>query len=124
MQNLIVSIFSPSSHCTASKSLLPAIISLGVVVLLLITCVALLVLALAVTATKRNKVREEKGHRNPLNYYSQTRGGEGKTKERIYAEVGKVTVSVKGQKGQYQELNLEAMDKRQYASLRGEGHQC
>ena len=84
---------------------------------------ALLVLALAVTATKQNKVRAGKGPNDPLNYYSQTGGGVEKTKERIYAEVGKRAYPLEGQKGQYQELNMETMDKRQYATLHREG-QC
>ena len=73
---------------------IPAVVSLGVVVLLLISCVVLLVLALAVTATKRNKVRAEKGHTDPTHYYKQTGGGEEKSK-----------------------LNLETMEKRQYETL-------
>ena len=111
--------------CTASSSypLLPAVVSLVVVVLLLITCVALLALALAVTATKLNKLRAEKVHTDPLHCYNQTGGGEGKSTERIYDEVGEVTDPIGEQKGHYQELKLETMDKKQYETLHG-GHQA
>ena len=107
-----------------SYPLLPAIVSLGVVVLLLITCVALLVLALAVTATKLNRLRAEKGHTDPPHYYDQTGGREGKTKEEIYDEVGEGTGPIGEQKGHYQELKLETMEKRQYETLHGKGHWC
>ena len=113
----------PPFPATSNNPLLPAIISLVVVVLLLITCVTLLVLALAVTATKLNKLRAEKEHTDPTHYYSQTGGGEGKTKEGIYDEVGEGTGVIEGQKGHYQELKLETMDKRQYETLHG-GHKC
>ena len=116
---------APSSnfHCTAPCScpLLPAVVSLVVVVLLLITCVALLVLALAVTATKLNKLRTEKAHTDPLHCYNQTGGGEGETKDRIYDEVAEGTDPIGEQKGHYQELKLEALDKKQYETLHG-GH--
>ena len=109
---------APSSnfHCTVPTRypLLPAVVSLVVAVLLLITCVALLVLALAVTATKLNKLRAKKAHTDPLHCYNQTKGGEGETKDRIYDEVGEGTDSIRGQKGHYQELKLETMDKTQY----------
>ena len=109
--------------CTAptSNPLLPAVASLVVVVLLLITCVALLVLALAVTATNLNKLRAEKAHTDPLHCYNQTGGGEGKTKDKIYDEMGEGTDPIGGQKGLYQELKLETMDKSQYETLHG-GH--
>ena len=114
---------SSDSHCTAPSSypLLPAVVSLGVVVLLLITCVALLVLALAVTATKLNKLRAEKAHTDPLHCYNETGGGEEETKDRIYDEVGEGTDPVGEQKGHYQELKLETLDRRQYDTLHG-GH--
>ena len=99
--------------------LLLAVVLLGV--LLLITCVALLVLVLAVTATKVNKLRAEKAHTDPLHCYNQTGGGEEETKDRIYDEVGEGTVPIGGQKGHYQELKLETMDKKQYETLHG-GH--
>ena len=79
----------------------------------------LLVLALAVTATKQNKVRAKKGHTGPSHYYSQTGGGEGKTTERIYDEVGEGTDHIGGNGGHYQELNLETTQKRQYETLEG-----
>ena len=78
---------------------------------------ALLVLALAVTATKLNKLRAEKTHADPLQCYNQTGGGEGETKDRIYDEVGEGTDPIGGQKGHYQELKLESMDKKQYETL-------
>ena len=87
------------------------------VVLLLITCVALLVLALAVTATKLNKLRAEKAHTDPLHCYNQTGGGEEKSTERIYDEVGEGKGPIGEQKGHYQELKLETMDEKQYETL-------
>ena len=84
---------------------------------------ALLVLALAVTATKLNKVRAEKAHTDPLDCYKKTAVGEGKARERIYDEVGEGTEPIGGQKGHYQELKLETMDKKQYETLHG-GQQC
>ena len=79
---------------------------------------ALLVLALAVTATKLNKLRAEKAHTDPLHCYIKTGGGEGKTKDRIYDEVGEGTDPIGGH---YQELKLETMEKKQYETLHG-GH--
>ena len=84
---------------------------------------ALLVLALAVTATKLNKLRAEKADTDPLHCYNQTGGGEGKAQERIYDEVGEGTDPIGGQNRHYQELKLETMDKKQYETLHG-GHQC
>ena len=84
---------------------------------------ALLVLALAVTATKLNKLRAEKGRTDPAHYYDQTSRGEGKTKEGIYDEVGEGKGPIGGRRGHYQELDLETMEKRQYETLHGEGHQ-
>ena len=110
MYKVTVTTFTPPfiliSHttCTApsNSSLLPAVVSLVVVVLLLITCVALLVLALAVTATKLNKLRAEKAHTDPLHCYNQTGGGGEETKERIYDEVGEGTDLIGEQMGHYQ----------------------
>ena len=82
---------------------------------------ALLVLALAVTVTKQNKFRAEKAHTDPLHCYTKTGGGERETKDRIYDEVGEGTDPIGGQKGHYQELKLETMDKKQYETLHG-GH--
>ena len=110
----------PPLPAPSSNPLLPAVVSLAVVVLPLITCVALLILALAVTATKL-KLRAEKERTDPTYYYSQTGGGEGKNKERIYDEVGEGTGATEGRKGHYQELKLETMEKRQYETLHG-GH--
>ena len=83
---------------------------------------ALLVLALAVTAAKLKKLRAEKGHTDPTHCYNAT-GEEEKTKERIYDEVGAGTGAAEGQKGHYQELKLETMGKKQYETLHG-GHKC
>ena len=110
----------PPLPVSSSNPLLPAVGSLVVVVLLLITCVALLVLALALTATKLNKLRAKNSHTDPTHCYNPTRGEE-KTKEGIYDEVGEGTGATEGQKGHYQELKLETMDKRQYETLHG-GH--
>ena len=74
--------------------------------------------------TKLNKLRAEKGHIDPPHYYDQTGGGEGKTMEGIYDEVGEGTGTIGGQREHYQELKLETVEKRQYATPRGEGHQC
>ena len=82
---------------------------------------ALLVLALAVSATKLNKLRTEKAHTDHPSWYNQTGGGEGKTKDRIYDEVGEGTDPIGGKKGHYQELKLETMDEKQYETLHG-GH--
>ena len=78
---------------------------------------ALLVLALAVTATKLNKLRAEKAHTD----YNQTGRKQGKSTERIYDEVGEVIDPIGGQKEHYQELKLETMEKKQYETLHG-GH--
>ena len=109
---------------SSSNPLLPAVVFLVVVVLLLITCLVLLVLALAVTANKLNKLRAKNGHNDSLHCYNPTEGEE-KTKEGIYDEVGEGSgaTEAEGQKGHYQELKLETMDKRQYETLHG-GHKC
>ena len=98
--------------CTvlSSNLPLPAVIILVVMVLLLITCVALLVLGLAVTATKLNKLRAEKGHTDPPHYYNQARGGERKPKEEIYDEMEEEAGPTQGQMGLYQELELDKME--------------
>ena len=90
-------------------------------VLLLIACVALLALALAVTATKLNKLRAEKALTDSLHCYNQTGGGEEESTDKIYDEVGEATDPVGEQKGHYEELKLETMDRRQYDTLNG-GH--
>ena len=82
---------------------------------------ALLALALAVTATKLNTLRAVKAHTDPLHCYNKTGGGEEKSTERIYDEVGEGTGPIGEQKGHYQELKLETMDKKQYETLHG-GH--
>ena len=82
---------------------------------------ALLVLALAVTATKLNMLRAEKAHTDSPHSYNQTGGGEEETTDKIYDEVGDRTDPVGEQKGHYQELELETMDRRQYDTLHG-GH--
>ena len=105
------------STVPSSDQLLPAVIFLTVVVLLLITCVALLVVALAVTANKLNKLRAEKAHTDPPHYYNQTGGGEGKDKDGIYDEVGEGTAPTGRQSVHYQELELGTMEGGQYESL-------
>ena len=77
----------------------------------------LLVLALAVTATKLNKLRAEKGHTDPPQYYNHTGRREGKTTERIYDEAVEGTGPSEGQSGPYQELELGTMEERHYESL-------
>ena len=80
----------------------------------------LLVLALAVTTTKPKRLTAEKGRSGPSHYYSQTGGGEGKSTERIYNEVGEGTGHIRGKAGHYQELNMETMEtmeKQQYEIL-------
>ena len=78
---------------------------------------ALLVVALAVTANKLNKLRAEKAHTDPPHYNNQTGGEEGKAKEGIYDEVGEGTAPTGGQSGHYQKLELGTMERRQYESL-------
>ncbi len=87
------------------------------VVLLLITCVALLALALAVTATKLNRFRAKKAHTDPPHYYNQTAVEGVSTTEKSYEVMEEWTGPVEGQSGPYQELTLETMEKRQYESL-------
>ena len=65
--------------------------------------------------------RERRCHSDRLHCYNQTGGGEGEATDRIYDEVGEGTDPVGGQKGHYQELKLETMDRRQYETLHG-GH--
>ena len=89
--------------------LLPAIVFLVVVVLLLITCVVLLVLARAVTTTKLNKLRAEKGHTDPPHYYNQTGRGE-ESEDGIYDEVRERT-------GHSHTLKLETLERRQYITM-------
>ena len=96
---------------------LPAIISLFVVVLLLITCVALLVLALAMTATKLKSLRAEKRHTDPPHYYNQIGGGDWITTHEICSEVLEGTDSTDGQRGLYQELERKTMEEGQYQVL-------
>ena len=74
---------------------------------------ALQALALAVTATKLNKLRTEKAHID----YKQTGRKQGKSTERIYDEVGEGTDPIGEQKGHYQELKLETMEKKHYETL-------
>ena len=71
---------------------------------------ALLVAALAVTASKLNKSRTEKAHTDPPHLYNQTAGEENKTKEEAYEEMEVETAPTGGQKGHYQELELETMN--------------
>ena len=80
---------------------------------------ALLVLALAVTATTLNRLKAEKGHTDPPHLHNQKAIEERKTIDRIYDEVGEGTGHIRGQKGHYQELNMETMEKQQYKTLEG-----
>ena len=99
----IIYLAAPSSclplPASTSDPLLPTVVFLVVVVLPLITCVALLVLALAVTATKLNRLRAEKGHTDQSHYHSQTGGGEGKTTERIYDKAGREQATLEDRRG-------------------------
>ena len=83
------------------------------VVLLLITCVALLALALAVTVMKRKKVRAEKALTDQPLYYNQHPGGREETKDGIYYEVGVMQCHLE-QMDPYQDLKLVTLEKRQY----------
>ena len=74
---------------------------------------ALLVLALAVSAMKRKKVRAEKAHTDPPLYYNQQRGGREETKDGIYHEVGVMQCHLE-QMGPYQDLKLVTLERRQY----------
>ena len=105
----------PTPHPIAPSSnlLLPAVASLVVVVLLLIICVAVLVLALAVTATKLKKSRAETAHTDSPQNHTQT-GGEGKTTDEIYEEMGDGMSPTQQQRGLYQELTPGTMEKGQY----------
>ena len=82
-----------ATPCTApytvsfTNGLLTAVAFLGVVVLLLITCVALLVAVLAVTANKLNKLRAQKAHTDPHHYtdplhcHTEPGGGRGRLRK-------------------------------------------
>ena len=101
------------------SGLLTAVVFLTVAVLLLVTGVALLVVVLAVTGNKLNKLRAEKAHTDPLHNYNQTGGGEENTNEEDYEEMDVDTTPTGGERGKYQELEMETMDmeNRQYESL-------
>ena len=106
-----------AAPCTApytvsfTNGLLTAVAFLGVVILLLITCVALLVVALAVTANKLNKLRAEKSHTDPPHCYIETGEEEMKVKEGVYDEVRERTSPTGWQSGVYQELELGTMER-------------
>ena len=97
----------------SNSSLLPAVVSLVVVVLLLITCVALLALALAVSAMKWKKVRAGQVHTDPPLYYNQHPGGGKETNDGIYYEVGAMQCHLGGM-GPYQDLKLVTLERRHY----------
>ena len=78
---------------------------------------ALLALALAVTATKLNRFRAEKTHTDQPHYYNQTVVEGVSTTEKSYEEMEEWTGPVVGQTGPYQELELGTMEERQYESL-------
>ena len=82
----------------------------------------LLVLALAVTATKLKKLRAEKDHADPPHYYNQTGGGEGKITEDIYEEMGDGMSPTQQQRGLYQELTQGTMEKGQYEAINRKDH--
>ena len=63
--------------------------------------------------------RERRCHSDRPHCHNQTGGGEGETKDRIYDEVGEGTDPIGGQKGHYQELKLDTMEKKQYETLHG-----
>ena len=69
------------------------------------------------TANKRNKLRAERAHTEPPHYYKQTGRREGKAKEGAYEEMELETAPTGGQRGQYQELEMGTMERRQYESL-------
>ena len=71
---------------------------------------ALLVVALTVTANKLNKLRAEKAHIDTPRLYNQTNWA-------IYDEVGEGTAPTGGLQGHYQGLELAKMEGSQYASL-------
>ena len=77
-------------------------------------------MALAVTATKLKTLRTEKAHADPLHCYNKMAVGEGKAQDRIYDEVGEGTDPIGEQKGHYQELKLETMEKKQYETCMGD----
>ena len=98
----------------SSNPLLPAVVFLVVVVLLLITCVAVMVLALAVTITKLKRLAGEKGHSDSPHSNTQTGEGKEKTTEEIYEEMGDGMDPTQQQRGLYQDLTMETMEKTQY----------
>ena len=78
---------------------------------------ALLVLALAVTAMKWKKVRAGQVHTDPPLYYNQQPGGGEETKDGIYHEVGVRQCHLE-QMGPYQDLKLDTLEKRQYEVMK------
>ena len=75
---------------------------------------ALLALALAVSAMKRKKMRAEKVHTDPPHYYNQQSGGGEEAKDGVYHEVGVRQCHIEGQMGPYQDLKLDTLEKRHY----------
>ena len=75
---------------------------------------ALLALALAVTAMKQNgEGRAGQVQTDPPLYYNQQPGGVEETKDGIYHGVG-VRQCQLGQMGPYQDLKLDTLEKRHY----------
>ena len=75
---------------------------------------ALLVLALAVTAMKQKKRRAVKVHTDPPLYYNQQPGRVEESKDEIYYEVEVRQCHIEGQMGPYQDLKLDTLEERQY----------
>ena len=75
-----------------------------------------LVLALAVTATKLNRLRAENGHTDPPHYYNQAGGGE-ETEDGIYDEVRERTGHIQGLMQPYQGLQLDTLERREYVIM-------
>ena len=94
-------IFHTTFTAPSNSSLLPAVVSLGVVILFLIICVALLALPLAVTVTKLNKLKAEKAHTDPLHCYNKTAVEDGKGRLRIGSKMkwGKGQILLENKRG-------------------------
>ena len=111
--NFLILPLAPSNNYSP---LLPAVAFLVVFVLLLITCAALLVLALAVTTTKLKRLRAEKGHTDKPHYYNQAGRGE-ETEDGIYDEVRERTGHIQGLMQPYQGLKPDTLERREYVIM-------
>ena len=101
---------------SSSNLLLLGIVPAVVVVLLLITCVAVLVLVLAVIV-KWKTLRTKKAHTDQPVYYNETGGGEGKTIEELNDNVKEGLSNTEQPWGLFQELGLGTVEERQYNCL-------